>query len=43
MIDIRVEKLNEVHCRIFCEEHIHKELEKYFCFQTPGAQFHPAR
>lgn len=42
MPDITVKKHNEVFLRVFCEDHIAKELSEYFTFNVPGARFQPA-
>jgi len=36
-----VEKKNEVFLKIDAEQHIHKELSEYFCFDVPNAKFMP--
>ena len=42
MADVVVEKLNNIHVRIKCEPSIEYELNDFFTFTTPGAQFSPA-
>ena len=39
---ITIEKINEVHLRIYCEPGIAQELSEYFTFEVPGAKFTPA-
>lgn len=38
---IKVEKINEVHLRVFSEDGIEAELGSYFTFEVPGAKFTP--
>ena len=38
---IVVGKLNETYLQISCERHIAYELNEYFSFKVPNAQFHP--
>lgn len=42
MTVIRVEKLNEIHLRFFCEDMgVEAELVEYFTYEYPGAKFTP--
>ena len=34
-------KLNETFLQLSCEKHISYELNEYFAFKVPNAQFHP--
>ena len=36
-----VRKKNEVYLKVETEQHIHKELSDYFCFDVPNAKFMP--
>jgi len=36
-----VAKLNDTFLQISCEKHIAYELNEYFSFKIPNAQFHP--
>ena len=38
---VRVEKVDELYDRIYCETWLAKELESFFTFQVPGYQFMP--
>jgi superfamily II DNA or RNA helicase len=43
MMDLlRVEKLNEVYIKVYCEPGIAGEISDYFTFDVPGAKFMPA-
>jgi superfamily II DNA or RNA helicase len=39
---IRIEKVNEVFVKVYCEADIAFELNEYFTFAVPGAKFSPA-
>jgi len=39
---LRVEKLNEVYIKVYCEPGIAGEISDYFTFDVPGAKFMPA-
>jgi len=39
---ITIEKINNVHLRIYCDEGIAQELSQFFTFEVPGARFTPA-
>lgn len=39
---ISIEKINEVHLRVYTEQGIAQELSEYFTFEVPGAKFTPA-
>ena len=42
MAVIRVEKINEVHLRVFCDDFgVESELSDFFTFEFPGAKFTP--
>lgn len=42
MTVIKVEKVNEVHLRVFCEDMgVEAELVEFFTFEVPGAKFMP--
>jgi len=41
MVDIVIQKKNEVYIKIKTEPHIHQELSEYFTFDVPGAKFMP--
>jgi len=41
MADITLAKKDEVYLKILCEPSIAQELSDYFCFDVPGAKFHP--
>ena len=41
MVDVVVQKLNEVHLILKCEPHIDYELRDYFTFEVPNAKFMP--
>lgn len=41
MTVIRVEKLNEVHLRVYADGGVESELADYFTFEYPGAKFTP--
>lgn len=36
-----VEKKNEVFLKVEAEQHVHKELSEYFCFEVPNAKYMP--
>ena len=38
---IRVEKINEVHLRVYAEDGITQEISEFFTFEVPGAKFTP--
>ena len=39
---ITIEKINNVHLRIYCDDGIAQELSEFFTFEVPGARFTPA-
>ena len=39
MVDLKIQKLNEVFIKIEAEPHIHQELSDHFTFDVPGAKF----
>ena len=39
--DITLIKKDEVHLKVICEPSIAQELSDHFCFEVPGAKFHP--
>ena len=39
---IKIEKMNNVHIRVYCEQGIAQELSEFFTFEVPGARFTPA-
>jgi superfamily II DNA or RNA helicase len=39
---LKVEKVNEVYVKIYCESGTAAELSEYFTFEVPGAKFMPA-
>ena len=39
---ITIEKINEVHLRIYADPGIEQELSEFFTFEVPGARFTPA-
>lgn len=41
MVDIVIQKKNEVYIKVKTEPHIHQELSEYFTFDVPGAKFMP--
>lgn len=41
MADIKVEKVDEVNCRVVCDAGLAQELSDYFTFDVPGARFSP--
>jgi superfamily II DNA or RNA helicase len=41
MVDITIQKKNEVFLKVQTEPHIHQELSEYFTFEVPGAKFMP--
>jgi len=41
MVDLKIQKLNEVFIKIEAEPHIHQELSDHFTFDVPGAKFMP--
>jgi superfamily II DNA or RNA helicase len=41
MADISIRKKNEVHMIVQCDPSIAQELSDHFCFDAPGAKFHP--
>ena len=41
MVDIIIQKKNEVYIKVKTEPHIHQELSEYFTFDVPGAKFMP--
>jgi superfamily II DNA or RNA helicase len=42
MSDLVISKKNEVYLQVECEPHIQYELRDAFCFEVPGAKFHPS-
>jgi superfamily II DNA or RNA helicase len=38
---IKIQKKNEVYLKVDCEPGIAQELNDHFCFDAPGARFHP--
>lgn len=42
MADIRVEKVDDVNCQVYCDSGIAQELSEYFTFDVPGAKFAPS-
>ncbi len=42
METLKVEKVNEVYVKIYCESGTAAELSEYFTFEVPGAKFMPA-
>ena len=38
---IYIEKINEVHLRLFSEDSVEQELSDFFTFEVPGARFTP--
>ena len=40
--DLTITKVNEVYLRVDCDPHIQYELRDAFCFEVPGAKFHPS-
>ncbi len=41
MADIKVEKVDDVNCRVICDSGIAQELAEFFTFDVPGAKFTP--
>ena len=41
-MDLLISKKNEVYLKVEGEQHLHKELSEYFCFDVPHAKFTPA-
>jgi len=41
MVDLIIQKKNEIYIKIEAEPHIHQELFDYFTFEVPGAKFMP--
>jgi superfamily II DNA or RNA helicase len=41
MVDLIIQKKNEIYLKIEAEPHIHQELFDYFTFEVPGAKFMP--
>lgn len=41
MVNIIIQKKNEIYLKIETEPHIHQELSEYFTFEVPGAKFMP--
>ena len=41
MVDLEIEKKNEVYLRVRAEPHIYQELSDHFTFEVPGAKFMP--
>ena len=41
MVDLEIEKKNEVFLRVKAEPHIYQELSDHFTFEVPGANFMP--
>ena len=41
MVDLEIEKKNEVFLRIQAEPHVYQELSDHFTFEVPGAKFMP--
>lgn len=42
MVDIKVEKLDDVNCRVHCDAGIAQELSEFFTFEVPNAKFSPS-
>lgn len=40
-VDIKVQKLDDVNCRVICDPGIAQELSEFFTFDVPGAKFSP--
>jgi superfamily II DNA or RNA helicase len=40
-MQIKIQKKNEVYLKVDCEPGIAQELNDHFCFDAPGARFHP--
>ena len=40
--DLTITKVNEVYLKVDCDPHIQYELRDAFCFEVPGAKFHPS-
>lgn len=38
---IEIEKVNDVHVRVFCDHGIAQEISEFFTFEMPGARFTP--
>lgn len=41
MVNIIIQKKNEIYLKVETEPHIHQELSDYFTFEVPGAKFMP--
>ena len=41
MVELQIEKKNEVYLRIKAEPHVYQELSDHFTFEVPGAKFMP--
>lgn len=41
MADIKVEKIDDVNCRVICDPGIAQEIAEFFTFDVPGAKFSP--
>jgi superfamily II DNA or RNA helicase len=41
MVDLIIQKKNEIYLKIEADPHIHQELFDYFTFEVPGAKFMP--
>lgn len=41
MADVKLIKKNEVFIKVQCDASIAQELSDHFCFEVPGAKFHP--
>jgi len=42
VVDIKVEKLDDVNCRVHCDAGIAQELSEFFTFEVPNAKFSPS-
>jgi hypothetical protein len=38
---LKIEKISEVHLRIFSDPNCEQELERFFTYEVPGARFTP--
>ena len=41
MVELSIEKKNEVYLRVKAEPHVYQELSEEFTFEVPGAKFMP--
>ncbi len=41
MVELSIEKKNEVYLRVSAEPHVYQELSEEFTFEVPGAKFMP--